>query len=126
MTTTQVPAPLINILRYFQVIPVYLSAQWPNMDWMNYLTLWESLSPDTKRVGELIGVEERFLVRAMRGTVNPTQPAQVSVHANIYFTLNISFVDPMFRERRMLSSKVVYIDQVKLFHFSNKNPDHVT
>ena len=44
---------------------------------MNYLTLWESLSPDIKRVGELVGVEERFLVRAMRGTVNPQQPAQV-------------------------------------------------
>ena len=40
------------------------------LDWMNYLTLWESLSPDMKRVGELVGVEERFLVRAMRGTVN--------------------------------------------------------
>jgi DNA polymerase theta len=61
----------------FKVIPVYLSAQWPNMDWMNYLSLWESLSPDVKRVGELVGVEERFLVRAMRGTVNPQQPAQV-------------------------------------------------
>jgi len=47
------------------------------MDWMNYLTLWESLSPDIKRVGELVGVEERFLVRAMRGTVNPQQLAQV-------------------------------------------------
>ena len=54
-----------------QVIPVYISAQWPNMDWMNYLTLWDSLSPDVKRVGELVGVEERFLVRAIRGTVNP-------------------------------------------------------
>ena len=67
----------MNLVNYFQVIPVYLSTQWPNMDWMNYLSLWESLSPDAKRVGELVGVEERFLVRAMRGTVNPSQPAQV-------------------------------------------------
>ena len=37
---------------------------------MNYLTMWESLSNDVKRVGELVGVEERFLVRAMRGTIN--------------------------------------------------------
>jgi hypothetical protein len=42
-----------SILFPFQVIPIYLSAQWPNMDWMNYLSLWESLSPDMKRVGEL-------------------------------------------------------------------------
>ena len=67
------------------MIPVYISAQWPNMDWMNYLTLWESLSPDVKRVGELVGVEERFLVRAMRGTVNPQQPTQVKLDSD--FTL---------------------------------------
>jgi len=58
-------------------VPVSLSAHWPNMDWMNYLSIWESLSPDLKRVGELVGVEERFLVRAMRGTFNQNLPSQV-------------------------------------------------
>ena len=50
---------------------------WPNLDWMHYLSLWESLSPDMKRVGELVGVEERFLVRAMRGTVSKQTEKQV-------------------------------------------------
>lgn len=40
------------------------------MDWIEYLNIWERLSPDMKRVGEMVGVEERFLIRAMRGTVN--------------------------------------------------------
>lgn len=54
------------------------------LDWMNYLTLWESLSPDMKRVGELVGVEERFLVRAMRGTVN-VQNQVKEVHIQLKF-----------------------------------------
>lgn len=40
------------------------------MDWIEYLNIWERLSPDMKRVGEMVGVEERFLIRAMRGTIN--------------------------------------------------------
>jgi DNA polymerase theta len=53
----------------YQVVPIYAAVSWPNLDWMNYLNIWESLSSDKKRVGDLVGVEERFLVRAMRGTV---------------------------------------------------------
>ena len=44
---------------------------------MNYLTIWEALPADAKRVGELVGVEERFLVRAMRGTINTQIQTQV-------------------------------------------------
>ena len=62
----------------FQVVPIYAAVSWPNLDWMNYLTIWEGLPADIKRVGELIGVEERFLVRAMRGTVNNQTQKQVS------------------------------------------------
>lgn len=50
----------------YQVVPIYAGTN-INIDWTNYLTLWESLSDDMKRVGQLVGVEERFLVRAMRG-----------------------------------------------------------
>ncbi len=61
----------------YQVVPIYVAVSWPNLDWMNYLSLWESLSPDMRRVGELVGVEERFLVRAMRGTIAKQTPKQV-------------------------------------------------
>ena len=53
-----------------QVVPIYAAVSWPNMDWIEYLNIWERLSPDMKRVGEMVGVEERFLIRAMRGTIN--------------------------------------------------------
>ncbi len=33
-------------------------------------------SEDMRRVGLLVGVEERWLVRAMRGTLRLTDPAQ--------------------------------------------------
>ena len=65
---------------YLLVVPIYAAVGWPNLDFMNYLTIWESLPIDAKRVGELVGVEERFLVRAMRGTINTHIPTQVSNH----------------------------------------------
>ena len=47
----------------YLVVPLYAAMQWPNLDWMAYLDMWAGLAPDLKRVGELVGVEERFLVR---------------------------------------------------------------
>ena len=45
-----------------------------------------------KRVGELVGVEERFLVRAMRGTLNKKAATgegarQMAVHQRFYTAL---------------------------------------
>jgi DNA polymerase theta len=59
------------------VVPIYAAVSWPNLDWIHYLSLWETLSPDMKRVGELVGVDERFIVRAMRGTVKREKPKEV-------------------------------------------------
>ena len=52
----------------YLVVPIYAAVSWPNLDWMGYLDAWEALSPDMRRVGDLVGVEERFLIRGMRGT----------------------------------------------------------
>lgn len=57
--------------------PFNVADQWNNLDWMHVLSLWEQLSPDMKRVGELVGVEDRFIVRAMRGTINLKLEKQV-------------------------------------------------
>ena len=74
----------------YQVVPIY-AAYWSNMDWMNYLTLWESLPSDMKKVGELVGVEERFLVRAMRGTINAETSARaLAVHQRFYTALALN------------------------------------
>lgn len=49
---------------------MYVSAAWPELDWMSFLRVWEALSEDQKQVAHLVGVEEGFIVRAMRGAVN--------------------------------------------------------
>ena len=67
-----------GLFMFILVVPIYAAVGWPNLDFMNYLTIWESLPNDAKRVGELVGVEERFLVRAMRGTINTQIPTQVT------------------------------------------------
>ena len=54
-----------------------------NIDWYSYLCLWESLSPDKRRVADLIGVEEGFLARAAGGRVpnkTPAQARKVAIH----------------------------------------------
>jgi len=63
---------------YSQVTPVY--AQLESIDWLQYFSLWESLTPGMRRVAELVGVRESFLVRAIRGRIATATSAQVSVH----------------------------------------------
>lgn len=63
----------------FQVTPYSVSDQWGELDWLRVLSTWEDLPISMKRVGELVGVEEGFLVRAVRGTVNNLKSAQVRV-----------------------------------------------
>ena len=44
-----------------------------------------------KKVGELVGVEERFLVRAMRGTINAqTQARILAIHQRFYTALALN------------------------------------
>ena len=70
------------------MVPIYAAVSWPNLDWINYLGLWEKLPDDMRRVGELVGVEERFLVRAMRGNANlnanKRTARQLAVHQRFY------------------------------------------
>ncbi|XP_075216814.1 DNA polymerase theta [Lycorma delicatula] len=61
----------------YQVTPFSVSEQWRQLDWMSALSLWENLSASMQRVGELVGVEERFLVRAIRGNINTNSSAQM-------------------------------------------------
>ena len=60
------------------------------IDWLHYMTLWEDLTETQKRVGEAVGVEERFLIRAMKGTVSlavPRQSRQMAIHRRFYTAL---------------------------------------
>ncbi|GAB6025098.1 hypothetical protein CHUAL_010530 [Chamberlinius hualienensis] len=50
----------------YQVTPLNMTDQWPNIDWLYYTRLWERLPNDMKRVAECVGVEERYLLFAMK------------------------------------------------------------
>ncbi len=75
----------------YLVVPIYAAVSWPNLDWMSYLSLWETLPSDVKRVGELVGVEERFLVRAMRGTISTKTERQVRNSVCELFSVHVLF-----------------------------------
>lgn len=51
----------------YLVTPYSVCYQLQDLDWLFFLDLWENLTPAMKKVGELVGVKESFLVRAMRG-----------------------------------------------------------
>lgn len=63
------------------------------IDWLHFLTLWEELNESQKRVGEAVGVEERFLIRAMKGTITtsaPKQSRQMAIHRRFYTALALN------------------------------------
>nr|XP_036224574.1 DNA polymerase theta isoform X3 [Bactrocera oleae] len=51
----------------YLVTPYSVCYQLQDLDWLLFLDMWEKLTPAMKKVGELVGVKESFLVRAMRG-----------------------------------------------------------
>ncbi|KAJ8675482.1 hypothetical protein QAD02_011268 [Eretmocerus hayati] len=53
----------------YLVTPFSSAGQIGPVDWMTFMDLWRSLSESERRVGQLVGVEERFLGSAMRGVV---------------------------------------------------------
>jgi len=52
--------------------------------------MWKGLSVDMRRVGTILGVEERWMVRAMRGTLRMTDQEQrrsLAIHQRFYTAL---------------------------------------
>ncbi len=61
-----------------------------NIDWYQYLCLWENLPVDMKRVAQLVGVQENFLARAVRGCIPANTPHHLSIvniHKRFYAAL---------------------------------------
>lgn len=63
----------------YLVTPYTVCYQLQDLDWLIYLDMWEKLNPAMKKVGELVGVKESFLVKAMRGQTN-LDYKQMQVH----------------------------------------------
>ena len=66
-----------------------------NIDWYQYMCMWESLSPDMRRVAELVGVKESFLARAVRGRVATKTAEQVrlvNIHKRYVFVIRPKWI----------------------------------
>ncbi|CAF4814385.1 unnamed protein product [Pieris macdunnoughi] len=73
----------------YLVTPYSVSSQWADLDWLHLLTLWESLTVAMKRVGELVGVQESFIIRCLRrgGGNKAACIKKLNVHKRFYTAL---------------------------------------
>lgn len=74
----------------YQVTPIKLSSQLNDVDWARYQDMWERLPPDKRRVADLVGIEERFLMKAATGrmvSAGPRQARALAVHLRFYVAL---------------------------------------
>lgn len=55
----------------YLVTPLSPGCQIGTVDWMTFHELWNTMSESERRVGKLVGVEERFVMQAIRGVVRP-------------------------------------------------------
>lgn len=70
----------------YLVTPFSVCYQLQDIDWLLYLDLWEKLSTSMQRVGEVVGVKESFLVKAMRGGGKLDQRC-LQIHKRFYTAL---------------------------------------
>ncbi|XP_067896935.1 DNA polymerase theta isoform X2 [Heterodontus francisci] len=72
----------------YQITPVY--EEWVTIDWYQFFCLWENLSASMKRVAELVGIEEGFLARSIKGKLIPKtdkQHRQMAIHKRFFTSL---------------------------------------
>ncbi|CAG4991657.1 unnamed protein product [Parnassius apollo] len=72
----------------YLVTPYSVSNQWNDIDWLHLLTLWESLTKSMKKVGELVGVQESFIIQCLRGSnKSKVNQAKLNIHKRFYTAL---------------------------------------
>ncbi|XP_035703456.1 DNA polymerase theta isoform X2 [Folsomia candida] len=77
----------------YQVTPLYVSDQFRNLPWLDYLNIYNGLSPGDKKVADLVGIEEAFIMRAMIGTVsaqNLKQKDKFMIHQRFFAALALN------------------------------------
>lgn len=50
----------------YLVTPYSVSDQWGDIDWLHFSSLWESSTKATKKIGELVGITESFIMNCVR------------------------------------------------------------
>ncbi|XP_066246026.1 DNA polymerase theta-like [Euwallacea similis] len=76
----------------YLVTPYTACTSWGVIDWIFYLDLWNKLPVAMKRVGELVGVSEFYIVSATRGkgdlnSTNPKVQHKIMVHKRFFVSL---------------------------------------
>ncbi|XP_065395235.1 DNA polymerase theta isoform X4 [Macaca fascicularis] len=72
----------------YLVTPMF--EDWTTIDWYRFFCLWEKLPTSMKRVAELVGVEEGFLARCVKGKVvtrTERQHRQMAIHKRFFTSL---------------------------------------
>ncbi|XP_071632237.1 DNA polymerase theta isoform X1 [Temnothorax longispinosus] len=69
----------------YLVTPLSSGCQIGTVDWMTFHELWNAMSESERRVGKLVGVEERFVLSAIRGVVKPGK--LLNIHRRFYSAL---------------------------------------
>ncbi|XP_064452724.1 DNA polymerase theta isoform X1 [Mirounga angustirostris] len=72
----------------YLVTPMF--EEWTTIDWYQFFCLWEKLPTSMKRVAELVGVEEGFLARCVKGKViarTERQQRQMAIHKRFFTSL---------------------------------------
>ncbi|XP_057620428.1 DNA polymerase theta isoform X2 [Chionomys nivalis] len=72
----------------YLVTPVF--EDWTGIDWYRFFCLWEKLPASMRRVAELVGVEESFLARCVKGKVvtrTERQHRQMAIHRRFFTSL---------------------------------------
>ncbi|XP_003248103.1 DNA polymerase theta isoform X1 [Acyrthosiphon pisum] len=73
----------------YLITPYSVSDQIGHLDWFRVLHVWEKLPHSMRKVGDMIGIEEGFIVKAMTGTSFSTSSDKhkLAVHRRFYTTL---------------------------------------
>ncbi|XP_008937926.1 PREDICTED: DNA polymerase theta, partial [Merops nubicus] len=72
----------------YLITPVY--EEWTTIDWYQFFCLWEKLPASMKRVAELVGIEEGFLARSVKGEIiakTEKQHRQMAIHKRFFTSL---------------------------------------
>ncbi|XP_007493816.2 DNA polymerase theta [Monodelphis domestica] len=72
----------------YLVTPLY--EDWTAIDWYRFFCLWEKLPVSLKRVAELVGIEEGFLARSVKGRIvakTEKQHRQMAIHKRFFTSL---------------------------------------
>ncbi|XP_048577953.1 DNA polymerase theta isoform X3 [Nematostella vectensis] len=74
----------------YQVTPIYIQAQWPNIDWDQFHNTWERMPSHMRRVADIVGIKESYIALAARGRI-PTRTEQhrqqLAVHRRFFAAL---------------------------------------